>query len=504
MWDLVPDTAMDRALALMDQCIMRAPQKHSGYKLHQVAGTYIFVFHSSKDAFLFAMDIQSSSLHDAFLFAMDIQSSFLHVKWPQELLDLVPSCKTVRNTRTVVRKTAVAAAEEVDLTGTDMHDSIEMSIPKCPSGPRARRNSLLLLSHTLGRAISWTRSSPDHHQSERRTSISIHARPSPCPLGAASRQVRVSVKLSGMKDFLGLTPKPDNANEASEDEDGSTGLTVVPTCAVLACIPPDETYTFQTAHRLAWRQAKPTETTTGQQIAFAMASAAKGGMVLLTDEMYKTLPLERLREKYQGYLVEAVDGLCLTAFHSPSQAILWALECNVAMNQQVWPRELLSHELCEELVVNRPTRNNSTEVLVRGLRLKSGVDMGQAVGDINGLTGRMAYRGKVMNRAARISAKARTQQVLCSAECWAQATTKDFDLLASKQARTQQVLCSAECWAQATTEDFDPLASKQVTAKSIGEFEMKGVIEKMGLFSVQQHRQQQHFSGSPRSSVEEI
>ena len=40
-----------------------------------------------------------------------------------------------------------------------------------------------------------------------------------------------------------------------------------------------------------------------------------------------------------------------------------------------------------------------------GPRLKVGVDAGSCASEISPVTGRMTYRGKVMNRAARIGAK---------------------------------------------------------------------------------------------------
>lgn len=51
-----------------------------------------------------------------------------------------------------------------------------------------------------------------------------------------------------------------------------------------------------------------------------------------------------------------MDGLFLAAFQRPSDAILWALECNEAMIKQDWPEDLLAHELCEELVISAPTK----------------------------------------------------------------------------------------------------------------------------------------------------
>ncbi len=109
--------------------------------------------------------------------------------------------------------------------------------------------------------------------------------------------------------------------------------------------------------------------------------------------------------------------------------------------------ELLSHEMCEEVIVacgepeaapgeaaasprtpsalhRRSAVSSAAEVpeaggatlLYRGPRLKTGIDVGPILTALNTVTGRMAYRGKVMNRAARVASIASSGQVLCSAE----------------------------------------------------------------------------------------
>ncbi len=154
-----------------------------------------------------------------------------------------------------------------------------------------------------------------------------------------------------------------------------------------------------------------------------------------------------------GYLVEAVDGLFLAAFLRPFKAISWALECNDLMIKQAWPDELLTHELCEELVISSPTRNGDmlNMVVFRGPRLKTGVDTGQVLGEVHAMTGRMTYRGKVMNRAARIASTASTGQVLCSADTWELA-----------QAR-----------------DAAALGTGKITSSSLGQFRLKGVADRI-------------------------
>ena len=55
-------------------------------------------------------------------------------------------------------------------------------------------------------------------------------------------------------------------------------------------------------------------------------------------------------------------------------------------------------------------------LLFRGLRLKCGVEMGNVLAEVGAVSGRMTYRGRVMNRAARIGSIAKTGQVRSAGE----------------------------------------------------------------------------------------
>jgi hypothetical protein len=48
---------------------------------------------------------------------------------------------------------------------------------------------------------------------------------------------------------------------------------------------------------------------------------------------------------------------------------------------------------------------HTRRALFRGPRIKIGIDVGKVQADVSPVTGRMVYRGRVMNRAARISSK---------------------------------------------------------------------------------------------------
>ncbi|KAJ9528482.1 hypothetical protein QJQ45_020540 [Haematococcus lacustris] len=156
-----------------------------------------------------------------------------------------------------------------------------------------------------------------------------------------------------------------------------------------------------------------------------------------------------------GYLVEVTEGLLLVAALRPSCAIRWALSLMRSCLAADWPEELLAHELGEQVAMNIPVATQPANrkrgpqgshqlakltrsvaesqsrsvgavqtqllVLMRGLRLKCGIDVGSVKSSVSSLSARMEFRGKVMNRAARISALATTCQVWVSDAAWQQA-----------------------------------------------------------------------------------
>lgn len=89
----------------------------------------------------------------------------------------------------------------------------------------------------------------------------------------------------------------------------------------------------------------------------------------------------------------------------------------------------------------------------RGLRVKAGIDMGIAAAELVMLTGRIHYRGKVMNRASRITSTATAGSVFCSAAVWSAAA------------------------------DHPSCLRDGVYADCLGEHQMKGVASPMTLWS---------------------
>ncbi|KAG2486342.1 hypothetical protein HYH03_015046 [Edaphochlamys debaryana] len=168
-----------------------------------------------------------------------------------------------------------------------------------------------------------------------------------------------------------------------------------------------------------------------------------------------------------GYLVEGGDGLMLAAFGLPLVGLEWALDVMEGLRGLAWEEELLSHELCEEVVTVAPTpsvandgitpaapdksslagqpgylreqlaRSGSVRISAAtrrtrdvGLRVKCGLAIGSVSHSLTVASGRLSYRGKVMNRAARIAGVAAAGQVLCSGAVWEAATAAGMPAVA--------------------------------------------------------------------------
>ncbi|KAG1676528.1 hypothetical protein FOA52_000071 [Chlamydomonas sp. UWO 241] len=142
-----------------------------------------------------------------------------------------------------------------------------------------------------------------------------------------------------------------------------------------------------------------------------------------------------------GYLVELTSsGLCLAAFREPASAVAWGMCLIEVMKHAAWDEELLAHELCEEVLVPTPGACGpfpergtvpAERVLFRGPRLKVGIDEGPVQADVSPVTGRMTYRGRVMNRAARICGKVSCGMQWCSVAAWEHASRKVLEQLPS-------------------------------------------------------------------------
>eukprot|EP00798_Chlamydomonas_sp_ICE-L_P021881 gene21880-28914_t len=86
--------------------------------------------------------------------------------------------------------------------------------------------------------------------------------------------------------------------------------------------------------------------------------------------------------QHGGYKINVLDGLIVAAFAHPADGVSWGISVREDLAQHV------------------------------------GVDMGPVACTVTSTSGELFYRGKVMNRAARIATKASPGRVVCSSVAW--------------------------------------------------------------------------------------
>ncbi|GFH17329.1 guanylyl and adenylyl cyclase family member [Haematococcus lacustris] len=170
------------------------------------------------------------------------------------------------------------------------------------------------------------------------------------------------------------------------------------------------------------------------------ASLAKECLALYQATAQRVLLHVAGRQLPAGYLVSAADedGMVLAAFSSSLQCLHWALLTLTTCMDLDWPQALLDSLLGEEMMTEQQGNSYTTATdssaaagsstagfgqagcstvtpshsvrLLRGLRLKAGVDVGEVACDLTPANGRFNYRGRCLNRAARINGLAASGQ----------------------------------------------------------------------------------------------
>ncbi|KXZ53806.1 hypothetical protein GPECTOR_6g724 [Gonium pectorale] len=173
------------------------------------------------------------------------------------------------------------------------------------------------------------------------------------------------------------------------------------------------------------------------------------GIVRAALELFCDLA-QKTAGKNGGYVVasSADGGHWVLVFGSAEAAVLWGLEMLEAMLATAWPEGFLEHELTEEVWKDGILHE-------RGLRLRIGIDYGQAMVRLVPRTGRLDYVGRPMNRAARIAAKAKAASMLVSGAVW-----------------------------EAVRHGLD----ERVDARNLGSMQLKGVREQMELWAIKGRR----------------
>eukprot|EP00899_Mesostigma_viride_P024829 jgi/Mesvir1/5530/Mv15569-RA.1 len=139
----------------------------------------------------------------------------------------------------------------------------------------------------------------------------------------------------------------------------------------------------------------------------------------------------RLLCTHRGYECEERNGDFLLAFGSLVDAVQFSQALQVGAMALPWPKSILEEAEAETVQLMIATENGdadspgwvlgppatSTPWLFRGLRMKCGFYWGILTRCLpHGSTGRAAYFGPLMNRAARIASYASAGQTLCNSE----------------------------------------------------------------------------------------
>ncbi|KAL6761952.1 nucleotide cyclase [Haematococcus lacustris] len=185
-----------------------------------------------------------------------------------------------------------------------------------------------------------------------------------------------------------------------------------------------------------------------------------------------------------GYWVSSAEeeGMVLAAFPCSLQCLHWALLTLTTCMDMDWPQALLDSLFGEEMTACLDTSGSKAGVtqapatgddegqqqtaaaqgtvrLLRGLRLKVGVDVGEVACDLTPANGRFNYRGRCLNRAARINGLAVSGQVWCSESAWANTLAALQPIITTKEARALASLAADQ--PAASTASWSAQGSKQ-------------------------------------------
>ncbi|KAL6756705.1 hypothetical protein V8C86DRAFT_3026625 [Haematococcus lacustris] len=216
------------------------------------------------------------------------------------------------------------------------------------------------------------------------------------------------------------------------------------------------------------------------------ASLAKECLALYQATAQRVLLHVAGRQLPAGYLVSSADedGMVLAAFSSSLQCLHWALLTLTTCMDLDWPQALLDSALGEEVVAEQHSTSwsiaaDSTALagssaaglgqagcstvtpshsvrLLRGLRLKAGVDVGEVACDLTPANGRFNYRGRCLNRAARINGLAASGQVWCSEASWVNVQSMQQPILSAAQARDIARTAAGQTTESAASWSFQP------------------------------------------------
>lgn len=490
LWELLPPDVMDRAINIHHECIRRHLLVHHGYEVATEGDSFIIAFHSPTHALQFALDVQEDLLKE---------------DWPCELTEL-EACKPVYlNEALSLHLRAKRSITNEDSTAINVLISPGSTCPR-PSTSGAKLSGEVDQGLELVEGSTPSSSTPTNPGGGLvfLDSLTYHEAVKSSWLTCMSPSPTSQLVFRGLRIRMGMHTHTLGEDDVAYNKSTarmmyagpclSTARSIVDLCEAGVVMMSEVTFSrlpmeqlskkclvlhggevrvreggasvdifCAFSHSLHARLSQMDPLRSAIRISPGVLEAPLGHVAVVftyvvgastllawnqqvartSFDIFKHQATELLA-RFEGYLVESVDGLLLSSFKDTASALIWGLKLRSALMMAEWPELLLSHELGEEVVVGTDAPSGLQDespsalgsgpinamlshdmLLYRGLRLKLGIDVGQVSGEVHPLTGRMSYRGRVMNRAARIASVAGTGQVYCSGAVWSFAEGDD-------------------------------------------------------------------------------
>eukprot|EP01063_Lacrimia_lanifica_P038124 TRINITY_DN801_c2_g1_i1.p1 TRINITY_DN801_c2_g1~~TRINITY_DN801_c2_g1_i1.p1 ORF type:complete len:1920 (+),score=622.38 TRINITY_DN801_c2_g1_i1:2608-8367(+) len=110
--------------------------------------------------------------------------------------------------------------------------------------------------------------------------------------------------------------------------------------------------------------------------------------------------IRQLIRKHRGYEVKTIGDAFMVAFSEAKAALVFALEVQLELLDQMWDKALL---LCTDCA---PMRNDKGKLIWNGVRVRIGMHHGEVDAVKNPVSQRMDYFGPAVNKAARVEGSA--------------------------------------------------------------------------------------------------
>lgn len=499
LWEMLPADVMDRALRMHQAVLRSALRRHAGYESATEGDSFVLAFHSPRSALAFALEAQTE---------------LLHLPWPRELLATPACCPqwmapgpsdlSMAGTACLCRARSMSLSGWLRYIGGgtstgDDSDTAPLVDNGSPPGTAESRHTTRSAGDAAPEMMTFAQALAQQH------TLSLEEEPGSV-LAFRGLRVRMglhmgvcgSTRLCSNGHAGRLQHSGQGLQVAKMVTDAALGGMILATGDVFERLHAEQLNNCLVIHMgqhhlkdyhstgphhlyqllapaLRCRAAVLTTLNTPSQVLPGALDALAGGwlavsfmkvagvqQLLAWDGDVTSDALRRWRHvaehemrRHKGYLVEATDEFMLVAFPVSSSALLWGLQVQQRLLAADWPPALLRHELCEEVSVTSVDDTGATcnHAVLRGLRLKTGVDYGRAIYELHPVTGRMSYRGRVMNRASRVAGMAAGGQVLVTSDGWRAA------------------------------QDHTAILAADITATSLGMQELKGVSGHIEVYS---------------------